>query len=98
MRLEEVGEPLELGIAGGGERHPRGHERLAGTSPDLGEERGAEPVPLEQPVQARSPPPRLGAERARLLSPPAIVEVEPATRPPAAGRAAVAHLLDADAP
>src|SRR2546430_16466072 len=91
MCLEEVGEPVELGVAGGGERHPRGHERLAGASPDPGEERGAEPVPLEQPVQARSQPPRLAAERPVAPSPVAIPAAGPATRPPAPGPATVAN-------
>src|SRR5260370_26125707 len=88
MRLEEVGEPLELGVARGAERHARGHERLAGASPDLGEERGAETVPLEQPVQARAEHPRPGVERAIVLSPLPVVEVDPARcaapAPPAA--------------
>src|SRR6266581_3059837 len=97
MCLEEVGEPVELGVAGGGERHPRGHERLAGASPDLGEESGAEPVPLEQPVQARSQHARFGVERTVVLSPVAIVEVDPAARPRAAGYPAVANLVAADA-
>src|SRR5260370_10908138 len=97
MRLEEVGEPLELGVARGGERHARGHERLAGASPDLGEERGAETVPLEQPVQARAEHPRPRVERAIVLSPVAVVEVDPARCAAAARHAAVANLVAGDA-
>src|SRR5260370_27664218 len=96
LRLEGCGEPLELGVARGAERHVRGHERLAGASPDLGEERGAETVPLEQPVQARAEHPRPGVERAIVLSPVAVVEVDAARCAAAAPHAAVANLLARD--
>src|SRR2546429_7177078 len=93
MCLEEVGEPLELRVAGGGERHAGGDERLVGASPDLGKERAAEAVLLEQSMQARSQHPRLGVERTVVLSPVAVVEMDPARRAVAARHAAVANLV-----
>src|SRR5262245_47870810 len=97
MRLDEVGQPLELGVPRCGERNAGGHERLAGAPADLGEERGPEPVLLEQAVEARAQHTRLGIDRAVVLAGVAVVEADPARCAGASRNAPVPDLVAGDA-
>ena len=90
VRLDQVGEPVELGVPGGGERDARGTWVLPRRAATAAEERRPEPVGLEQPVEAGADDRAVGVGRALRLGSPPVGEGDPGG---VGGRAAVVDLV-----